>query len=178
MLTPREVVVCVANLGIATVATPGLDKGSIRSAQLRARELALHTFIVATRSSRARVRQGRPRLARQARELVLRLARENPSWGYQRIVGELRRLGISVSATSVRSILSEARIPPAPQRDGFSWRQFLRQQADGILACDFCNRDPQDAGAGAERQCARGTLGAHPQERVPRPHARPRQPPP
>ncbi len=84
-------------------------------------------------------RQGRPPLARQVRELVLRLAREKPWWGYQRIVGELRGIGVSVSATSVRSILAAARLPPAPQRDGLSWRQFLRQQADGILACDFFN---------------------------------------
>jgi len=81
--------------------------------------------------------QGRPPLTRQVRELVLRLARENPSLGYQRIVGELRGLGISVSATSVRSILAAAHFPPAPQRGGLSWRQFLRQQADGILACDL-----------------------------------------
>jgi putative transposase len=99
--------------------------------------LRWHGRLVARRWTYPHTREGRPRLARPVRELVLRLARENPSWGYQRIVGELRGLGISVSATSVRSILSDARLPPAPQRDGLSWRQFLRQQADGILACDF-----------------------------------------
>jgi hypothetical protein len=67
---------------------------------------------------------------------VLRLARENPSWGYQRIVGELRGLAITVSATSVRSILAAAGVPPAPQRDLLSWRQFLGQQAHALLACD------------------------------------------
>jgi putative transposase len=99
--------------------------------------LRWHGRLVARRWTYPHTRVGRPRLAREVRELVIRLARENPSWGYQRIVGELRGLGISVSATSVRWILAAARLPPAPQRDRLSWRQFLRQQADGILACDF-----------------------------------------
>jgi transposase InsO family protein len=75
------------------------------------------------------------------RELVLRLARENPSWGYLRIVGELRKLGIAVSATSVRSILAKAGLPPAPQRDSQSWRSFLRAHGESILACDFFTVD-------------------------------------
>jgi putative transposase len=62
-------------------------------------------------------RPGRPPIERRVRELILRLARENTSWGYVRIVGELRKLGIKVSATLVRSVLAEAGIPPAPQRD-------------------------------------------------------------
>jgi putative transposase len=82
---------------------------------------------------RARSRVARGSRGRCASSWV-RFARENPSWGYQRIVG---RAAACVSTTPVRSILSEARLPPAPQRDGLSWRQFLRQQADGILACDF-----------------------------------------
>jgi hypothetical protein len=61
--------------------------------------------------------------------------------GYVRIVGELRKLGINVSATVVRSVLAEARIPPAPQRDRNSWRTFLRQHGDSILACDFLTVD-------------------------------------
>jgi putative transposase len=60
------------------------------------------------------------------RELIVRLARENPSWGYPRIVGELRKLSVAVSATSVRNILTQAGLPPAPQRDSQSWRRFLR----------------------------------------------------
>jgi transposase InsO family protein len=75
------------------------------------------------------------------RELIVRLARENTSWGYVRIVGELRRLDINVSATVVRSVLAEAGIPPAPQRDRNSWRTFLRQHGDSILACDFLTVD-------------------------------------
>jgi putative transposase len=69
--------------------------------------------------------------------LVVQLARENPSWGYRRMVGELRGLGISVSATSVRAILIGHGLPPAPERDELSWRDFLRQHAATTLACDF-----------------------------------------
>ena len=71
----------------------------------------------------------------------MRLARENPSWGYLRIVGELRKLGIAVSATSVRNILGKVGVPPAPQRDRLSWRSFLQAHADSILACDFFTVD-------------------------------------
>jgi putative transposase len=75
------------------------------------------------------------------RELVLRLARENASWGYQRIAGELRKLGIAVSATSVRNILAAAELPPAPQRDRQSWRSFLRVHGESMPACDFFTVD-------------------------------------
>jgi hypothetical protein len=70
-------------------------------------------------------------------DLVLRLARENPRWGYLRIVGECRKLGVRVSATSVRTILRRHHLGPAPRRGGPSWTQFLRTQAAGMLACDF-----------------------------------------
>jgi hypothetical protein len=68
---------------------------------------------------------------------VLRLARENPRWGYQRIVGEIHGLGLRVSATTVRKILREGGLGPAGSRDGLSWRTFLRQQAESMLAVDF-----------------------------------------
>jgi putative transposase len=70
-------------------------------------------------------------------DLVLRLARENPRWGCLRVVGECRKLGVSVSATSVRTILRRHHLGPAPRRHGPSWTQFLRTQAAGTLACDF-----------------------------------------
>jgi putative transposase len=70
-------------------------------------------------------------------DLVLRLARENPCWGYLRIVGECRKLDVQVSATSVRTILRQHRLKPAPRRGGPTWTQFLRAQAAGTLACDF-----------------------------------------
>src|SRR5206468_6077146 len=71
------------------------------------------------------------------RELVLRLARENPRWGYQRIAGEVNGLGVRVSATTVKTILRRAGIGPAGERAGLSWRAFLRAQAQSMLAVDF-----------------------------------------
>ena len=70
-------------------------------------------------------------------DLVLRMARENPRWGYQRITGECAKLGLAVSATSIRNILRRHRLGPAPRRSGPSWTQFLRAQAGGVLPCDF-----------------------------------------
>jgi putative transposase len=81
--------------------------------------------------------RGRPPFDRRVQALVLRLARENPAWGYRRIVGELRSVGISVSATSVRTILLRHGLPPAPRRHELSWRDFLRQHAATTFACDF-----------------------------------------
>jgi putative transposase len=80
---------------------------------------------------------GRPPIGGEIRELVLRLARENPRWGYQRIAGELNGLGISISATTVRKILRQAGFGPAGERSGLSWRAFLRAQAESMLAVDF-----------------------------------------
>src|ERR1035437_124980 len=80
---------------------------------------------------------GRPPIADQARELVLRLAAENPRWGYLRIVGELRHLGIRVSAATVQRVLRQAGLGPAPRRGGPNWSTFLGTQAHGVLACDF-----------------------------------------
>jgi putative transposase len=80
---------------------------------------------------------GRPRLECSLRELILRLASENPHWGYRRIVGELKGLGVPVSTTSVRKVLLEAGLQPAPRRMYSSWRAFLRTQAASMLACDF-----------------------------------------
>ena len=82
-------------------------------------------------------RTGRPLVGDEIRELVLRLARENPRWGYQRIVGEISGVGLKVSATTVRKILREAGIGSAGERSGPSWRTFLRQQARSMIAVDF-----------------------------------------
>jgi putative transposase len=68
---------------------------------------------------------------------VLRLARENRRWGYQRIAGELRGLGFAVSATTVRKLLQQAGLGPAGERAGLSWREFLQAQAQSIIAVDF-----------------------------------------
>ena len=80
---------------------------------------------------------GRPPIGGEIRELVLRLARENPRWGYQRIVGELHGLGHTVSASLVRNLLRHADLGPAGERGGLSWREFLRAQAQSMLAVDF-----------------------------------------
>jgi hypothetical protein len=98
--------------------------------------LRWHRRLVARRWTYAR-RVGRPPVGDQIRELVLRLARENPRWGYQRIAGEINGLGLSVSATTVRKILRDADIGPAGKRFGLSWRRFLQQQAESMLAVDF-----------------------------------------
>jgi putative transposase len=82
-------------------------------------------------------RRGRPPLSAAVRELVLRLARENPRWGHRRICGELAKLGLRVSPTSIRRLLAQAKVEPAPRRSGPSWREFLRSQAASIVACDF-----------------------------------------
>src|SRR5207247_490312 len=82
-------------------------------------------------------RRGRPPLSAEVRELVLRLARENPRWGHRRICGELAKLGFRVSPTSIRRLLARARLEPAPRRAGPSWREFLHAQAASIIACDF-----------------------------------------
>lgn len=82
-------------------------------------------------------RRGRPRTLRSVRALVLRLARENGTWGYRRVHGELLTLGIKVAASTVWEILREAGIDPCPDRAGTTWTQFLRSQADALLAADF-----------------------------------------
>jgi transposase InsO family protein len=73
--------------------------------------------------------------------LVVHLAQENPRWGYLRIVGECRKLGVAISATSVRNVLRRHRLKPAPRRSGPSWSQVLRTQAAGTLSCDFFHVD-------------------------------------
>jgi putative transposase len=103
--------------------------------------LRWHRQLIARRWTYSHRKPGRPPLERSFRELILRLARENPHWGYKRIVGELNGLGIPVSATSVRKVLLAAGLQPAPQRTHSSWRTFLRAQAASVLACDFLTVD-------------------------------------
>lgn len=82
-------------------------------------------------------RPGRPPTVRSIRALVLRLARENPCWGYRRIHGELSVLGIRVAASTVWEVLKAEGVDPVPGRGATTWVDFLRSQADVILACDF-----------------------------------------
>jgi transposase InsO family protein len=99
--------------------------------------LRWHRQLIARRWTYAHRTPGRPPLERSLRELIVRLADENPHWGYKRIVGELKGVGVTVSATSARKVLLEAGLQPAPQRTHSSWRAFLRAQASSMLACDF-----------------------------------------
>jgi putative transposase len=99
--------------------------------------LRWHTDLVKRRLTYKRRRQGRPPLRPTLRELVLRLAAENPTWGYRRIAGELAGLGRKVAPSTVWAILKKAGIDPAPRRSGPTWGEFLKAQAAGILACDF-----------------------------------------
>jgi transposase InsO family protein len=98
--------------------------------------LAWHRRLVAKRWTYAR-QPGRPPVRSEIRTLVLRLGRDNPRWGYQRIVGELRGLGFAVSATTARTWLRDARLGPVGMRRGMTWREFLRAHGRSMLAVDF-----------------------------------------
>jgi putative transposase len=96
-----------------------------------------HAGLVKRRWTYRRERQGRPRTRPTLRDLVLRMAAENPTWGYRRIAGEIAKLGRKIAPATVWAILKNAGIDPAPRRSGPTWSEFLRAQAEGILACDF-----------------------------------------
>ena len=89
--------------------------------------LRWHRELVRRKWTQPRRSPGRPPVDRRVREVVLRFARENPGWGYPRIAGELLKLGLRVSPSTIRRILLANRLGPAPRRWGPSWREFLRQ---------------------------------------------------
>jgi transposase InsO family protein len=97
------------------------------------RDLITRRHTVASRPPR----RGRPPTVRSVRALVLRLARENPTWGYRRIHGELLVLAVRVAPSTVWEILHQAGIDPAPERSATTWADFLRSQAEALLAADF-----------------------------------------
>jgi transposase InsO family protein len=99
--------------------------------------LRWHRVLVRRKWRQPPGQRGRPPLPAEVRELVLRLACENLRWGHRRICGELAKLGLSVSPTSSRRLLAQAKLDPAPRRSGPSWREFLCAQAASIVACDF-----------------------------------------
>jgi putative transposase len=103
--------------------------------------LRWHRQLVARRWTYPHRRPGRPSTTAEVRALVVRLARENPGWGYRRIQGELAGLSVKLAASTVWTVLKEAGIEPAPKRLEASWSEFLRQQAASILECDFLTVD-------------------------------------
>jgi putative transposase len=104
--------------------------------------LAWHRRLAARKyDTSKRRRPGRPATVPSIARLAVRLARENPLWGYRRIHGELTKLGLSIAPSTIYEILRAAGIDPAPRRDGPTWRQFLHGQAAGILAVDFLHVD-------------------------------------
>jgi transposase len=104
--------------------------------------LAWHRRLAARRYDTSKRRQpGRPPAVRSIARLAVRLATENPLWGYRRVHGELTKLGVRVAPSTVYEILRSSGIDPAPRRSGPTWRQFLHAQAAGILAVDFLHVD-------------------------------------
>jgi len=104
--------------------------------------LAWHRKLAAAKYDTSKRRKpGRPPTVPGIARLVIRLAKENPLWGYRRIHGELTKLGLAVGPSTVWEILHAAGIDPAPRRSGPTWRQFLHAQAAGILAVDFLHVD-------------------------------------
>jgi putative transposase len=129
--------------------------------------LRWHRQLVACRWTYAHRKAGRPPLERSFREVILRLARENPHWGYKRIVGELKGVGVSVSATSVRKVLLEAGLQPAPERAHSSWRTFLRAQAASMLACDSSPSRPRSYSGSTSCSSSRWQRGGSSTSRAP-----------
>jgi len=86
-------------------------------------------------------RPGRPSIPAGTVEIILRVARENPTWGYRRIQGELAIMGVVLAPSSVWAILQRHNVDPSPMRTGPSWNEFLRSQASSALACDFFTVD-------------------------------------
>jgi transposase InsO family protein len=99
--------------------------------------LRWHRELVRRKWTYKQNRLGRPPIEPAVGELICRMARENPRWGYMRIKAECRKLGVSVAATTVKKVLRAAGLEPAPRRDGPSWSEFLRAQAEAVWACDF-----------------------------------------
>lgn len=102
--------------------------------------VAWHRKLVARRWTYPR-HGGRPQIQAEIRRLVVRLAKDNETWGYRRIQGELSRLGIAVAPSTVWAILKDHGIEPAPRRSGLSWKEFLLRQESGTVACDFLTVD-------------------------------------
>src|SRR5213079_1354966 len=111
------------------------------------------------RRGRARV-PGRPPLPVETGGLIVRLARENPRWGYVRIQGELLKLGISVSATTIATVLRVSGLGPAPRRIGPTWSEFLHAQAQSLLGAGLPSEPGRDFAGNAAARSAQSTAAA------------------
>jgi putative transposase len=116
---------------------PRLGRFFVRPATL----LRWHRDLVAKRWTSPHRRPGRPAVPAGTTALILRLANENPTWGYRRIHGELATMGVAIAASSVWAILKRHHIEPSPRRSGPTWAEFLTAQAKGLIACDFFSVD-------------------------------------
>jgi len=103
--------------------------------------LRWHRALISRHWTRPHRPPGRPSTSPELQSLILRMAAENPTWGYRRIHGELLQLGYRVAPSTVWLLLKRAGVDPAPRRADLTWRQFLAAQAEGILACDFFHVD-------------------------------------
>jgi putative transposase len=99
--------------------------------------LRWHRALARRKWRQAPGKRGRPPVPAEVRAVVLRLARENPRWGHRRITGELVKLGLRVSPSTIRRLLARPGLGPAPRTSGPGWREFVRAQAASIVACDF-----------------------------------------
>jgi hypothetical protein len=104
--------------------------------------LRWHADLIKRRWTVKRRRPGRPPMRPPIRAVILRMAQENLGWGYRRVAGELAGMGRQVGASTVWAILKRAEIDPCPRRSGPTWGEFLRAQAEGILACDISIATP------------------------------------
>ncbi|MDA8315203.1 MAG: integrase [Actinomycetota bacterium] len=100
-----------------------------------------HRDLVAKRWTYPHHRPGRPPIVEGTTALVVRLAKENPTWGYRRIHGELATMGVTIAPSSVWAILKRHGVDPSPRRSGPTWAEFLAAQAKGLIACDFFHVD-------------------------------------
>jgi transposase len=119
--------------------------------------LRWHRQLVARRWATRPARPGRPAIPAGLRALVVRLATENPTWGYRRIHGELAGLGYRIGASTVWTVLRAAGIDPSPRRAGPSWSEFLRAQAHAILACDLFHTPAGTVGRSTRPTAGRNT---------------------
>jgi transposase InsO family protein len=128
---------------------PRARRASLRMIVTPDTVLRWHRDIVRRRwaAKSRRKRPGRPAIHRNVRSLVLRLAHENPGWGHRRIHGELAGLGIRLAPSTVWETMKKTGLDPAPRRAGSTWSQFLRSQAEAILATDFFTVDLLDGTA-------------------------------